>query len=186
MITPDLFNGLFELFGGFLYILNIRILLREKVVHGISLVPTAFFTSWGFWNLFYYSNLDQWFSFAGGILLVLTNGFWLYLALKYRHNTKPDTIIPNTEVKEVLSDRFKMTLTIDGALRIKVPSSTDTNIERLWINRCKTIAEQLRKNPYHCTLRGKVRASGETIALRTKTKTICKVTGTTITWSDNI
>ena len=88
VITPDFFNGLFELFGGLLYILNIKILLRDKVVHRLSLIPTTFFTTWGFWNLFYYSNLEQWFSFAGGILLVVVNAIWLGLALYYKHKPK--------------------------------------------------------------------------------------------------
>ena len=83
-MTPDIFNGLFELFGGLLYILNIKILLRDKVVQGISLLPTVFFTSWGLWNLFYYPHLEQWFSFFGGIVLVLTNAVWLVLALYYK------------------------------------------------------------------------------------------------------
>lgn len=82
--TPDLFNGLFELFGGILYMLNIKILLRDKKVQGISLLPTVFFTSWGFWNLFYYPSLDQWFSFFGGVVLVLVNAIWLSLAFYYR------------------------------------------------------------------------------------------------------
>ena len=83
-MSPDLFNGLFELFGGILYLLNIKILLREKEVKGVSLLPTVFFTSWGFWNLFYYPNLEQWFSFFGAIVLVITNLTWLILAIYYR------------------------------------------------------------------------------------------------------
>jgi len=86
--TPDLFNGLFELFGGILYLLNIKILLRDKKVQGISLLPTVFFTSWGLWNLFYYPSLDQWFSFFGGIVLVLVNAIWLLLALYYTRKQK--------------------------------------------------------------------------------------------------
>lgn len=89
-MTPDLFNGLFELVGGLFYLLNIRILLRDKVVQGVSLIPTAFFTSWGLWNLFYYSNLEQWYSFFGGIFLVIVNGTWLLLALHYSRRTKSD------------------------------------------------------------------------------------------------
>jgi len=50
----DIINGSFELFGGILYLLNIKALYISKKVEGISLLPTVFFTSWGLWNLFYY------------------------------------------------------------------------------------------------------------------------------------
>lgn len=83
-MTPDMINGSFELFSAVLFLLNIRILLRDKKTQGISLVPTTFFTAWGFWNIYYYSYLDQWFSFYGGIFLVAVNTWWLLLALYYR------------------------------------------------------------------------------------------------------
>lgn len=82
-MNPDMINGLFELFGGLLYILNIRLLLIHKQVQGVSLIPTVFFTSWGIWNLFYYPSLDQWYSFYGGVFLVTVNAIWLLLALYY-------------------------------------------------------------------------------------------------------
>ena len=82
-MNPDMINGLFELFGGLLYILNIRLLLIHKQVQGVSLIPTVFFTSWGIWNLFYYPSLDQWYSFYGGVFLVTVNAIWLFLALYY-------------------------------------------------------------------------------------------------------
>ncbi len=89
-MTPDIINGTFELFGGLLYLLNIKILLKDKKVQGISLLPTVFFTSWGLWNLFYYPSLEPWFSFFGGIVLVLVNAIWLFLALYYNRVAKRD------------------------------------------------------------------------------------------------
>lgn len=91
-VTPDMINGGFELFSAILFLLNIRILLRDKDVKGVSLVPAAFFTTWGFWNLFYYSNLDQWYSFYGGVVLVAVNAVWVSLALYYRRQTKQPEI----------------------------------------------------------------------------------------------
>lgn len=82
-MIPDLINGCFEVGGGFILLFNVRQLYRDKQVKGVHLAPTAFFTSWGLWNLFYYSNLDQWFSFAGGISLVLINMWWLILMAYY-------------------------------------------------------------------------------------------------------
>lgn len=79
MIGPDLFNGLFELLGAAISTLNVRQLLRDKMVRGVHWAPVAFFMAWGFWNLFYYPHLDQWWSFAGGIALVAVNVVRLWL-----------------------------------------------------------------------------------------------------------
>lgn len=81
---PDLINGLFEFFGGALSWLNVRHLLRDKKVRGVSLVPSAVFTVWGFWNCFYYPHLGQWLSFSGGVVIVGANAVWIALAWRYR------------------------------------------------------------------------------------------------------
>lgn len=83
-MSPDLFNGCFEFVGAVMLWSNVRRLYRDKETKGISIGPTAFFTSWGFWNLFYYSNLNQRFSFIGGANLVLANVVWLGQMIYYR------------------------------------------------------------------------------------------------------
>lgn len=85
MQAPDLVNGLFEFFGGAVNWLNVRQLLRDKKLRGVSKIPTVVFTTWGFWNLFYYPHLGQWLSFTGGIVIVGANAFWVYLAWRYRN-----------------------------------------------------------------------------------------------------
>lgn len=82
-MTPDVFNGLFELAGACLLSLNVRQVWRDKVVRGVHWGATTFFTAWGFWNLFYYPSLDQWWSFAGGCAIVTVNAVWLALMLWY-------------------------------------------------------------------------------------------------------
>jgi hypothetical protein len=77
MFLPDLINGTFESAGGFSIALSIIKLYREKTVRGVSWLHVGFFTSWGFWNLFYYPHLGQWFSFIGGLALVISNTIWL-------------------------------------------------------------------------------------------------------------
>lgn len=84
MVTQDLINGTFEFVGGVLLIGNVIRLQRDKVVRGVSWIPVGFFTSWGAWNLYYYPWLGQWFSFAGGLLIVIVNSIWLTLVVKYR------------------------------------------------------------------------------------------------------
>ncbi len=77
MTLPDLINGAFESAGGFFILLSVRKLHHEKKVRGVSWVHAAFFSSWGYWNLFYYPHLDQWLSFWGGAFLVAMNTLWL-------------------------------------------------------------------------------------------------------------
>lgn len=74
---PDLVNGIFESLGGFFITLSIVKLHREKIVRGVSWMHVAFFSSWGFWNLYFYPHLDQWLSFVGGAILVTMNAVWL-------------------------------------------------------------------------------------------------------------
>lgn len=82
---PDAVNGLFELAGGFALWNNVGRIRKDKQVRGVNWQVTLFFTSWGFWNLFYYPSLDQWLSFAGGLNIVAANAVWLYFAWRYRH-----------------------------------------------------------------------------------------------------
>lgn len=77
MTLPDLINGLFETAGGFFIALSVIKLYNDKVVRGVSWMHVSFFSAWGFWNLFFYPHLDQWFSFWGGFILVAVNMGWL-------------------------------------------------------------------------------------------------------------
>jgi hypothetical protein len=81
---PDAINGTFELMSGFFLWNNVRILIVQKAIRGVSILTTAVFTIWGFWNLFYYPHLGQWLSFFGGINVVMANTVWVSLAIKYR------------------------------------------------------------------------------------------------------
>jgi len=74
---PDVTNGTFELLGALAIFGHVYTLWRDKAVAGVSILATWFFTLWGFWNLFYYPHLDQWYSFAGGVAIVIGNCFWI-------------------------------------------------------------------------------------------------------------
>ncbi len=78
-MTPDLINGLFEAGGAVTLCLNVRALWRDRGISGVHWGPVAFFSAWGLWNLIYYPSLHQWFSFAGGLLVVTINLVWLGL-----------------------------------------------------------------------------------------------------------
>ena len=81
----DLINGLFEAGGTVAVFLHCRELIKAKRYEGVSVLGTLFFTSWGYWNIWFYANLDQWFSWAAGICLALANTFWVVLLWKYRN-----------------------------------------------------------------------------------------------------
>ncbi len=83
----DIGNSIFELIGGLLQVRNAYQIWKDKQVKGVYWPAWLFFTFWGYWNLYYYPSLDQWLSFAGGILIALANTVWVSLAWYY---TRPE------------------------------------------------------------------------------------------------
>lgn len=83
--TNDLINGLFECIGGFLLLLNVFKIIKDKKLTGVSWIPILFFTCWGAWNLYYYPSLNQTLSFIGGVLVFATNLTWIALVFYYKY-----------------------------------------------------------------------------------------------------
>jgi len=83
-MTLDHINAVFE--GGSVLLIasNVRRLYIDKKVSGVNIIPTAWFSIWGFWNLFYYWGLGQWYSWAFGSLVFWANTTWVVLAWLYR------------------------------------------------------------------------------------------------------
>lgn len=79
----DLINAGFELGGAIFICRHIRRLHIDKMVRGVDWVATAFFTVWGFWNIYYYGSLDQWLSWSAGLAIVAANTVWLVMMLHY-------------------------------------------------------------------------------------------------------
>ncbi len=86
MDPNDIANAVFELGGACLLWINVKKLQADKQVRGVFWPVTGFFGVWGLWNLYYYPSLDQWASFAAGIVLVSANIVWVCLAIHYRKN----------------------------------------------------------------------------------------------------
>jgi hypothetical protein len=82
-MTPDFINGLFEFGGSLLIWKSFSRTLADKGYAGIYVPATAFFAVWGLWNLFYYPSLGQWWSFAGGLSIVIANIAWVLAMLYY-------------------------------------------------------------------------------------------------------
>ena len=90
MNIPDIINGSYELLGAPFIFLSVINLYRVKKVRGVSWKHVLFFTTWGFWNLYYYSYLNQWCSFIGGIGAVIVNTIWLGQLLYYTRKEKKE------------------------------------------------------------------------------------------------
>ncbi len=89
-MSIDLINGIFESLGALFIMLSVFKLGREKLVRGVSYWHISFFMMWGFWNLFYYPSLFQWYSVTGGAFLVAANIVYVVQLLYYtrkEHNT---------------------------------------------------------------------------------------------------
>lgn len=75
-------------------------LYRDKQVKGVSVFATVFFTTWGYWNLYYYPHLNQWVSFAGGVMIVTANTLWIAMMAYYLRKAKRAAVLwaygPNT------------------------------------------------------------------------------------------
>jgi hypothetical protein len=90
-MTADQGNGCFEALAGLMVLLHCRAAWRAKQVRGVSIWATVFFTTWGLWNAaFYYPNLAQWWSFAGGLFVLAANVWWIVLMVKYRERKVVD------------------------------------------------------------------------------------------------
>ncbi len=83
MLWPDIVNGTYELIGAPFIFLSVLNLYKQKKVKGVSWIHVCFFTTWGYWNLFYYPHLNQWFSFYGAIAIVIANTIWLCQLIYY-------------------------------------------------------------------------------------------------------
>ena len=79
----DGLNGAFEVLGGFFILPSIFRLWRDKSVKGVSVIHIFYFSAWGYWNLYYYPHLNQWFSVTGAALLALINSFWALQMIYY-------------------------------------------------------------------------------------------------------
>ena len=81
-------NSIFEGGGALLLFMNIVRLYKDKQVRGFHWLPTLFFALWSVYNLFYYTHLNQMFSFAGACLMALFNMTFAIMAIYYIRKEK--------------------------------------------------------------------------------------------------
>lgn len=88
----DFINGSFELAGGVFVMLHCIKLYKDKKVRGVSFIASGYFTTWGFWNMYYYPFLRQWASLVGSLLIVAMNTLWVGMMLYYIRKEKHESI----------------------------------------------------------------------------------------------
>lgn len=79
--TPDLINCGFELIGAYFTWRNAWQLVQDREIKGVYWPTSVFFTIWGLWNVLYYPAIEQYASFAGGVVLVTGNLAWSFMAI---------------------------------------------------------------------------------------------------------
>lgn len=89
MTFHDAINAMFEGGGALFLLLNVRRLLRDRSVKGVSLITTSWWTLWGFWNVYFYSAVQTPASFWAGIAVVIVNALWLGLAVYFARKAPP-------------------------------------------------------------------------------------------------
>jgi hypothetical protein len=80
----DKINGGFEFVGGFFIILHILQVWHDQSVAGVNIYAVAFFTLWGYWNLYYYKAIKQRWSLVASYFITAMNTVWVMLLLYYR------------------------------------------------------------------------------------------------------
>lgn len=84
----DTVNAAFEFMGCIFVLTHCWQLYKDKIVRGVNLGATIGFTSWGFWNIYYYPHLDQWLSFLCGLGIVFANCLWVGMMIYYKRKEK--------------------------------------------------------------------------------------------------
>jgi hypothetical protein len=73
----DLIQALFELGSAVFGLLNIRAIRKSKKLEGVHWAPTAFFTIWGAWNIYFYWYIAYPLAWGAGIAITVVNAVWL-------------------------------------------------------------------------------------------------------------
>ena len=82
-MNNDMANSVFEFLGAVFQIKNTMQIYKDKEVKGVYWPAWIFFTAWGYFNIYYYPSLDQWWSFSAGILIAIANTVWVSMAYYY-------------------------------------------------------------------------------------------------------
>ncbi len=80
----DKINASFELFGSLILWANVISIRRDKILRGASILPFAFYTFWGAWNLIYYPSVGSNWSAIAAVGVLVANATFLGHLLYYK------------------------------------------------------------------------------------------------------
>ena len=82
-LTIDQINAGFEFAASFFVLLSVRQILIDKKVAGVSWLGCLFFPIWSFWGIFYYTSLQQMWSFMATCLMAYAETVYFGLLIYY-------------------------------------------------------------------------------------------------------
>jgi len=88
MNWTDVVNGCFEGLAGLMVAFSCLKTYKDKKVRGVAPVTVAFFTLWGFWNIYFYPVNGFTWSFIAGLLVVTANLTWVGMLIYYTRKEK--------------------------------------------------------------------------------------------------
>lgn len=80
----DLINSLFQAGAIFFLCLNIRQIVIHSELKGVSIFMIVYFTVWGYWGIFMFYTLHQFWSMVTNIGIATAYTIWLTLALRLK------------------------------------------------------------------------------------------------------
>ena len=79
----DIINSALIIMAGCFILVSVNKLYTDKLVRGVSPIHVGFFTGYGFWHIFFFSSLEQWWSVVGGVFTTTMNTTWLIMLIYY-------------------------------------------------------------------------------------------------------
>ena len=94
----DIIQACFNIGGAIAISSSIIKLYQEKIVRGVHWPMMIFFMSWSSYNIYFYSFLEQSYSFYAGFSILTAEITYLYLLLYYTYMERdPDSYISYLE-----------------------------------------------------------------------------------------
>lgn len=87
-MIADFIMGLIQLVSAGFMGISVWQLYKAKLVRGISAITVSFWVAWGFWDLYYFPSLGQWWAFAGAVAVTLINMLYVYLIVTYNRRER--------------------------------------------------------------------------------------------------
>jgi hypothetical protein len=86
--TIDLINAFFPFVGCLFVIINIRQMIKDKMMKGSHWLTPLFFYIGQAWGIFFCYSLNQWFSFIGSFMLLVCSIVWYLTMIYYKFFNK--------------------------------------------------------------------------------------------------